>query len=116
MFRILSLLALPLLLVAPARADEKPLNGAAIAALLSDQVMTGENKGRPWQQIFHKTGATFYTTGGAQSQGRWEVRGDQYCSVWPPSPAWACYDMVQDGEIYIFISRAGEQAPAKLLK
>jgi hypothetical protein len=27
--------------------------------------------------------------------GRWTVQGDLYCSVWPPSDRWDCYDVAR---------------------
>jgi hypothetical protein len=103
-------------LASAAAAGESKLDGAAITALLSDHEMAGRDNGREWRQIFQRSGATFYSVGAAQTQGNWEVRGDQYCSVWPPSTAWACYDMTSDGERYFFISGTGERSEAKLLK
>ena len=44
-------------------------------------------------QDFRAGGATAYEAKGAVSNGHWDVRGDQYCSVWPPSDLWVCYDM-----------------------
>lgn len=43
-------------------------------------------------------GTTFWSTAGAQSQGRWGARGDRYCSVWPPSDVWACYDVDESAD------------------
>jgi hypothetical protein len=104
------------LLASPATAAETKLSGAEITALLADHVMAGEADGKPWQQIFQKGGMTLYQVGGAQSQGFWQVRGDQYCSQWPPGETWSCYDMTRDAETYFFVSSSGQRSPAKLLK
>lgn len=45
-------------------------------------------------QDFRASGATLYDAGRA-SWGYWAVRGDRYCSQWPPSDLWACYDMAE---------------------
>jgi hypothetical protein len=95
-----------------ADAEETTLTEAEIKQLLTDHVLKGDN----WEQIFQKSGATFYATGGAQSQGFWEVRGNQYCSNWPPGPAWACYDITRDGDTYTFVSKDGQRTPSKVLK
>ena len=47
---------------------------------------------RPWRQYFAADGATTYFGDGPSSVGRWEVRGNQYCSLWPPVKEWVCYD------------------------
>jgi hypothetical protein len=38
-------------------------------------------------QDFFADGRTLY----GETYGRWEVRGDLYCSLWPPSDRWTCY-------------------------
>jgi hypothetical protein len=48
---------------------------------------------RPWRQFFGADGSTIYFGDGPSSTGSWEVRGNQYCSVWPPSTEWVCYDV-----------------------
>ena len=40
-------------------------------------------------QEFKAGGQTMAGSG----EGRWRVEGDRYCSVWPPSESWACYDV-----------------------
>lgn len=116
MSRTNSAFASLILLAAPALAEEKTLTGAEIKTLLADRIMTGQDGSKSWEQVFQKGGMTLYKVGNAQSQGFWEVRGDQYCSQWPPSQNWACYDMTRDGEAYFFISTSGERTEAKLLK
>ncbi|MFY0596121.1 MAG: hypothetical protein JXQ85_06805 [Cognatishimia sp.] len=58
-------------------------------------------------QSFSADGSTGYVAG-RPSYGAWEVRGDQYCSVWPPSDHWACYDMMQKPGQLRFIGGAGD--------
>ena len=98
----------------PAQAAEQKLNGAQIVAVLSDAVVVGAEEGATTEQIFQKSGLTLYTENGAQSQGNWKVEGDQYCSVWPPSEYWACYDVLQDGDLVIFVPKSGKRYPTRL--
>lgn len=92
-----SIPAVALLVVAavpPAAADSK-LTGPKIRAVLTDTtVYQYRSASRPWRQYFAADGATpYYGSNGPASHGKWQVRGDQYCSLWPPSNAWSCYDV-----------------------
>ncbi len=53
-------------------------------------------------QHFGKAGDTQYITERA-ADGRWAARGGQYCSVWPPSDTWACYDVYLSGQQVRFV-------------
>lgn len=91
--------------VSPSAADDK-LTGPEIRAVLTDTtVYQYRSASRPWRQYFAADGATpYYGSDGPASQGRWQVRGDQYCSLWPPSTAWSCYDVttrVENGKTII---------------
>lgn len=44
-------------------------------------------------QDFFADGRTLY----GERWGRWEVRGDSYCSQWPPSDRWDCYAVGRNG-------------------
>jgi hypothetical protein len=48
-------------------------------------------------QDFRADGGTTYTAD-APTLGHWEVRGDEYCSVWPPSDRWACYGLERSAD------------------
>ena len=112
----LRLFTVALVLSGAARAEGQKLTGAEIKTALSDHTLQGTREdGKLWQQIFQKSGATFYSVGNAQSQGRWEVRGDQYCSQWPPNESWTCYDMAVDAGDYYFVSASGQRTSGKLL-
>jgi hypothetical protein len=54
-------------------------------------------------QDFFADGRTLY----GESWGRWEVRGDRYCSQWPPSDRWTCYGVEQSGLDIRFTDDAG---------
>lgn len=90
------------LLGTPAWADTR-LDGAAITAALTGKVLTFDDGA---SQSFNADGETIYTKGPA-SIGHWQVRGDLYCSVWPPSDHWACYDVSQSGDSISFTAEDG---------
>lgn len=96
-------------LSAGAESSERKLTGPEIEAALTNHTVEGEDGGRRWQQIFQPAGNTFYSMDGNQSQGHWQVRGDQYCSQWPPSEAWSCYNIQSDGTALVFISASGKR-------
>ncbi|SMO35364.1 hypothetical protein SAMN06265380_101187 [Ruegeria faecimaris] len=81
-----------------------PLTGDEIAEAFSGKKLT---YGDGIWQTFDQSGVTHYFSG-RPSTGKWAVQGDQYCSVWPPSDIWACYDVLQSGVIIRFIDDAGE--------
>ncbi len=75
------LLMLVLLLAGGTARGDATLDGAAIVA-----------------QSFKAGGDTVFDNG-RLSTGQWQVRGGRYCSVWPPSDRWACYDVADDGSV-----------------
>ncbi|MGB8313511.1 MAG: hypothetical protein WCE69_03405 [Aestuariivirga sp.] len=119
MRKIAASFSLPLfiaVLSTAALCQEQTLTGSDIAAGLADHTLQGvRDDGKEWQQIFQKSGVTYYSVGNAQSQGLWEVRGDQYCSQWPPNESWACYGMTRDVNTFNFISATGQRSSGKLL-
>jgi hypothetical protein len=106
-----SLVLCATVLSAPADAAEIKLSGAEIITALSDKTMIADGE---IAQIFQSTGLTIYTERGAQSLGKWKVENEKYCSVWPPSTFWSCYDVVRDGEMITFVSSSGDRFPMKL--
>jgi hypothetical protein len=106
------LLLISLLLISSAKAGETKLTGAEMQAILYDKILYGKDV----EQIFQKSGATFYSAGGSQSQGNWKIEGEKYCSQWPPNEAWACYDITQDGDRITFISKDGNRTEMSLTK
>src|SRR4051812_26624292 len=114
--RLKLVLATTMALALPAAADEVPMNGPAILKTLTGAHVEGSN----WSQNFEAGGATVYTgADGKQSSGRWDVRGDEYCSQWPPSDVWACYamaaDTTADGITIIWINADGSRESARLI-
>ena len=94
-----------------ASAEEKKLTGPEITAVLTDKILTAKTD---TTQIFQKSGVTFYSENGGQSQGFWKVEGDKYCSQWPPNQSWPCYDILQDGTKITFVSESGKRFEMQL--
>jgi len=99
-----------MLLSSTAMAEPTKLAGAAITTLLTDKTLYAKINDNDASQLFMKNGATFYSVGGAQTQGEWKVDGDKYCSVWPPNPTWVCYDVLQDETHVTFVSPSGKNS------
>lgn len=109
--KLISAWASLVLVAVPATAAEQKLSSAEITAALSDQVLSGENGA---SQIFQKSGVTYYSQNGGQSQGFWKVADNRYCSQWPPNESWPCYDVLRDGTKIIFVSSSGTRSEMQL--
>ena len=84
--------------------DWTPMTGDQIKAEL---VGPRWDYGGAWQE-FMASGRTLYNAG-EDSWGYWEVRGDMYCSTWPPAGGWACYSMQRSNSGMIrFIGESGD--------
>lgn len=83
----------------------RALGGDEITEVLTEAVLLYELG----DQAFYETGRTRYRVGN-ERWGWWEVRNDQYCSLWPPSDEWTCYSMTlsSDGQTVQFIDEAGD--------
>lgn len=79
--------------------DAKTPSQALLTELLRGNTINGAWDGRPFTQHFAAGGTTRYREGdGPTSRGTWRVNArGQYCSVWPPSPTEACYDVLVKG-------------------
>jgi len=80
----------------------RPLEGPEIATALSDRTVIYDNA----TQRFYASGRTLYDAG-QESWGYWAVRGDQYCSQWPPGDRWDCYDIAATEGRVRFIGQDG---------
>jgi hypothetical protein len=80
-----------------------PLTGDQIAAALTARVLVYADGAR---QQFDADGTTLYESPEV-SHGQWRVAGDQYCSQWPPSDRWSCYDVEGQGVDIRFIAGDG---------
>lgn len=92
---------------AAAIAGERALTGAEIRTALSGNTAEGVQDGVAWKQYFDPNGQTTYVSGGRASPGRWSVRGDKYCSQWPPSERWDCYGMTGEEDRMTFVPDGG---------
>ncbi|MFN0115948.1 MAG: hypothetical protein ACKVPY_14850 [Paracoccaceae bacterium] len=86
------LLAVLALIAGPAFADGDwvTLGQAEAEAALTSRALAYDDGST---QDFRPGGGTTYTSGGSPSQGNWAIRDGRYCSVWPPSDRWDCYDL-----------------------
>ena len=85
------------LLATPAVAAERPLKGPEIEALLNGNTVSGQNINGVWKQYFNANGETIYVAPEKPpSIGEWNVKGDQFCSQWPPSDHFVCYAVTGD--------------------
>jgi hypothetical protein len=110
------LLIISYLLITPAMCAETILKSAEITSVLTDVVLYATVNGQPADQIFQKSGVTFYNAAGNQSQGTWKVEGDQYCSTWPPNPSLSCYNVARDGNKITFIAKDGKRFEMSITK
>ena len=109
MRRLITVLALASATSASAQ-DWVPMTAAEITQALTDQTY---EYAEAWQE-FRASGRTLYNAG-RDSWGYWAVRGDQYCSQWPPGDQWDCYDMEQAGPGLIrFVASDGSATVGQL--
>jgi len=99
-----------------AAAETVKLSGQQIMEVLSDRVVLSTDPHDVSQQLFQKAGATFFSRGSNQTQGLWKVVGNKYCSVWPPSENWVCYDVMKNGDVVQFMAPSGNVSDWKLSK
>ena len=90
----------------------QPLKGADIGAALAG-VQLAYTDGA--SQRFYANGHTEYQDG-RPSAGQWQVRGDQYCSVWPPSASWVCYDMFARADWLRFVGDSGVPSDGRVVQ
>lgn len=82
----------------------RPLTGPQILDALSGRTLIYDNGAT---QVFEPSMATQYFLG-RPSSGSWAVRENLYCSIWPPSDLWACYEVQSDGTRIRFVGNAGD--------
>ena len=86
------LIACSLTICTHAFAGEK-MTGAEIEATLNDSTAWYLPFGAAGaRQYFNKNGETPYIDATEKkTYGQWLVRGDKYCSLWPPADHYSCY-------------------------
>ncbi len=115
-FRTAGALCASLVIMAGATLGEDwhALRGADIAQALERHVLRYEDGS---EQVFNYGGLTEYRIGWP-NEGRWRVRAEQYCALWPPSQTWACYKVSAsvDGHQIQFIDGNGQATVAEVLQ
>ena len=86
-----------------ADAEWRSLSGEAVRDALSGKRV---QYARAWQH-FYASGRTLYNAG-QDSWGYWRIEDDRYCSMWPPSDLWACYDVQGATTAVRFVGEGGE--------
>ena len=88
-----------LLLTAAFAAEPYRPTAQQLDDMLRGNTMEGIWAGRPYLQYFDPSGSTRYREqGGEETAGRWRIDANgQYCSVWPPSDRWVCYEVLVIG-------------------
>ncbi|MEJ6398008.1 hypothetical protein [Yoonia sp. 208BN28-4] len=84
-------------------AEFAPLTGDEIRETLTDADIIYPMAA----QTFFASGRTLYETDAPEAWGYWRVEQGQYCSQWPPSDLWACYDVSRDGDKIRFTAGDG---------
>ncbi len=74
--------------------DWQPLDGEAIKTAITARLLTYEDGAT---QQFNADGTTIYTKD-KPTNGQWRVEASQYCSQWPPSDRWSCYDIARSAD------------------
>lgn len=103
-------IATSVFLAAPAFAEEQPMKSAEVTAFLNGATVEGNQDGAAWSQTFDADGTTLYTTTSGETSGQWQLRGDKFCSLWPPATGWDCYDITGEGENISFVPEDGSKA------
>ena len=99
------------LLAGPVAAEAVKLDGAGITKALVGVALVYDDG---TSQSFAGDGGTVFDGGNGASNGRWRVSGDQYCSEWPPSDSWACYDVTVDGRVIAFVAADGSASVGRV--
>ena len=108
--RIRAASVLLLLSIGPALATPW-LTGKDVRTALSGGLFRHADTTKTVLQSFSADGRTYFYDGSQQSEGRWEVRGDKYCALWPPGKAWTCYRVARDSDLLTFVSPNGARYP-----
>ena len=101
--RKLVVLTLVVSFASAAQAEWHLLDDDGIRLALTDRRLQYPNA----TQQFYASGLTLYNAG-QDSWGYWRAEGGQYCSQWPPSDLWACYDMQRSGQRVRFVGEQGD--------
>jgi len=101
--RRIALILAALSMVSAANAEPKPEDARVLDALMGKKLDYGQGI---WQD-FRPSMKTLYHSG-RPSWGYWAVRDGKYCSQWPPSSIWACYDIEITDTSVRFVGEKGD--------
>ena len=90
--------------LAGAEAWQRVTSEAEVRAALQDRRVQYDSGA--WQE-FRASGKTLYNAG-QDSWGNWRAQGAQYCSEWPPTGGWACYDLDVTETAVRFVGPGGD--------
>ena len=116
MKRVVQGLAAALLIAAGAHAsDPYQPTQQQLDEMLRGNSMEGIWAGKPYMQYFDPSGITRYQErGNEETEGRWRIdENGRYCSVWPPSDRWVCYQVLVIGDS-IYWKSGKEYYPAEV--
>ena len=94
--------------------DWRALDSAAITLTLERHFL---RYGDGSEQFFNYGGLTEFRIGWP-NEGRWRVRADHYCSLWPPRSDWHCFAVAAsaDGGKLRFTGTDGQATIAEILE
>jgi len=103
---VLAAAILPGLPAAAALAGDgwEPLDGDGIRRALTERRLNFAGGG--WQ-TFAEDGGTMRQDGGL-TRGRWEVRGDRFCAIFPPAEDWTCHAVARNAQARSIRFTAGD--------
>ncbi|MFN3744562.1 MAG: hypothetical protein ACK4TL_07640 [Hyphomicrobiaceae bacterium] len=86
-----------------------------IFAAFVDQQLSGVYpSGAPWSELIRPDGTSDYREGGNRREGRWWMRGNDFCFRYDPPLSGGCFRVVRIGancyELYS-VSRGGDAVP-----
>ena len=117
MSRLRSLLLAALISAAPlaGAADFDAPGQQQLTELIAGNSMQGIWAGRHYLQTFDADGSTRYREqDGPVTDGRWRVDAEgRYCSAWPPSEQWVCYEVLVSGA-NLYWRADGQYYPAEI--
>jgi len=78
----------------------EPMRQSEFQELILGNTMIGEWAGQPYKQFFNADQTTIYQEENhPPTNGTWRINEQgQYCSVWPPNPQEACYNVTREGD------------------
>ena len=90
----------------------QPMSQEAAEAWIYDQLLWYTDGASQFFEAPSAPSSPAYTeyADGRPTQGSYTLIAGEYCSVWPPNPAWECYalEIHEDGARIRFISESGQ--------